>query len=341
MSDLPEYRLSYLLHHIQIVILTHSDLIYQRLNQQFQSHAATLESERVEYTFYIEELDSVVESIIPEPVSAIKTKIELCDAPVTYAEECFFSHQEGRYAHQMRFNLLNRCLYLNVGPRYLEMDCSLFYGFIRVFLNALIYPFHQLKGFHGAALHQGDKVVFLTGESGAGKTTTALELLRSGYSILSDDSPLLTIRQGRTAVLSSLDHIRIWPHTLTLFPECQDWVWPKTSANGKLVLNRFWMNPNSLCLGPVPLTHYITIDRGNHSFPSIHRLDKETLLHEQLQKTINVFTETAILNELQPCREYTEFMLEMTFQLVRDAAVYRIQFNDQHLERVPELIASI
>ena len=64
-------------------------------------------------------------------------------------------------------------------------------------IHTLYFWKHNLFCIHGAALMSGDNGVIVVGPSGSGKTTTALALLRGGFTLLSDEFTLVEdSRQG-------------------------------------------------------------------------------------------------------------------------------------------------
>ena len=71
---------------------------------------------------------------------------------------------------------------------------------------------------HMAGVALKGKGLLIAGESGAGKTTLALALLRAGFAFLADDTVFLSTSSGLRA-LAFPDEIDITPQTATFFPE--------------------------------------------------------------------------------------------------------------------------
>lgn len=72
---------------------------------------------------------------------------------------------------------------------------------------------------HAGCVSVEGKALLLAGESGAGKTTLALALLRAGHDFLADDTIFLAHRSHGLTVLSFPDEIDVTDGTIGLFPE--------------------------------------------------------------------------------------------------------------------------
>jgi len=71
---------------------------------------------------------------------------------------------------------------------------------------------------HMAGLALNGKGLLIAGESGAGKTTLALALVRAGFAFLADDTVFLSTSNGLRA-LAFPDEIDVTPQTAAFFPE--------------------------------------------------------------------------------------------------------------------------
>jgi hypothetical protein len=79
---------------------------------------------------------------------------------------------------------------------------------------------HGLFHLHAAGLVQdGGRGRLVIGESGAGKSTAAMALVRSGWRWLGDDAVLLAEREKRIVVLAVPREFHLGPRTLAAFPE--------------------------------------------------------------------------------------------------------------------------
>jgi hypothetical protein len=75
---------------------------------------------------------------------------------------------------------------------------------------------------HATALEYNGRAVLIPGNSGRGKTTSFISLLRSGYRYLSDDHPLLHDAGARVEVLPFPIKINVTDATVQFFPELRE-----------------------------------------------------------------------------------------------------------------------
>ncbi|HKU53580.1 MAG TPA: hypothetical protein VJQ25_14000 [Nitrospira sp.] len=75
---------------------------------------------------------------------------------------------------------------------------------------------------HAAALEKDGRGILISGNSGRGKTTSSLSLLRSGYRYLSDDQPLIQDAGAHVDVLPFPTKINVTQATIEFFPELAD-----------------------------------------------------------------------------------------------------------------------
>jgi hypothetical protein len=65
-------------------------------------------------------------------------------------------------------------------------------------------------------LDASGKVVLIAGASGAGKSTTATFLKSKGYSLFTDDTALLSVREGKCYARASYPMTRLWEQTVAV-----------------------------------------------------------------------------------------------------------------------------
>lgn len=91
---------------------------------------------------------------------------------------------------------------------------------------------HGLYMVHAAGLAVGGKGLLIAGQSGAGKTTLTLSLVRAEFDFLADDTVFLTAAHGGNGlrVLAFPDEIDVTAHTASFFPEIQKLIGKSASA---------------------------------------------------------------------------------------------------------------
>ena len=95
--------------------------------------------------------------------------------------------------------------------------------------NLIEYLFHTaliellrrrgLYSIHATALEQHGRGILIPGNSGRGKTTSFISLLRSGYRYLSDDHPLIRDAGTHVEVLPFPIKVNVTEATIAFFPE--------------------------------------------------------------------------------------------------------------------------
>lgn len=98
--------------------------------------------------------------------------------------------------------------------------------------NLIEYLFHltlvellrhqRLYTIHATALEWQGRGVLIPGNSGRGKTTSFISLLRAGYRYLSDDHPLIRDAGGHIELLSFPIKINVTDETIAFFPELRN-----------------------------------------------------------------------------------------------------------------------
>jgi hypothetical protein len=304
------------------------------LSATFPRHLSTIE-------LHVERKDSRHAHRI-EPISTAEgvfSETHLCGAPCFYRAGRFHSAGSGDYWHEMEYDVDSSAITANVAGRYLQTRYDVVTHVMRPILQSFLLPFHNLKSLHGALVSSGDRTLMLTGSGGAGKTTTAIRLALSGWDLLSDDAPLFLFDDGRALALCSLDYAHLTLDTLHLFPELCANIVGEPDLRGKVPVSSRALRSGHEWRKARPVTHVIELKRTNVSSPRLISVDRATATAAMLGEMMVVFRPEVIRADRARFATYSALIFDIISALMRDAAIMRLEFADQHLEDLPALLA--
>jgi len=119
----------------------------------------------------------------------------------------------------------------------------------------LVLEFLRLRGLypiHAAALERDGQALLLPALPGGGKTTLAISLVRAGLRLLSDDSPLLCYREGKSAVLGFPEDINVCRDGIGFFNELSCLADRASDERGKVAFSIEQVFPGSLTASASP-----------------------------------------------------------------------------------------
>lgn len=332
-----------LLHFLSLNLRTHSNRIQKWLNSYYSSHdqRESFEQYACSYTLEIEEMGSAHELQMVNDRRGVFTKFCLANAHCFYSDGVFYSSAQGQFAHRIEIDIVKRSLRANIGGEFIESEESFIYNVMRDVLAKLLLPVNKLMSMHGAVVTNGPRTIFLAGDKGMGKSTIALKMLESGYRILSDDSPLFTVVDGKTVVLSSLDELSVTTNTLRLFPHLTEFVSRKREISGKFFVSRKALGESSLDYGPLPITDFIQLKRGICERPALTEVNKNRVTGELIKEFMSIFSPQITL-ECDPMyfKRATRFIFDTTSSMLIDARAYELCYDDRDLDTIPQLINS-
>lgn len=182
---------------------------------------------------------------------------------------------------------------------------------------------------HATALEKNGKGVLIPGNSGRGKTTTFISLLRSGYRYLSDDHPLLRDAGTHVDLLPFPIKINVTEQTVEFFPELR-------TAPAQVLQPRFPKRafhaedvyPTSIgeCCRPALVLFPHVID-APHSH--LELLPKSRALEMLLPQALLVYDSEVAKREFQ-----------VLAKLIQQVDSYRLHFGRDILE-LPQLITPL
>jgi hypothetical protein len=107
-------------------------------------------------------------------------------------------------------------------------DCLEVYGVFEDVMMISLAPLYRRRGWYPvhafAALAPNGRAALITGDMGAGKTTTGLALLSAGWKLLSNDSPLLVVQAGTVQVLAYPGRLSAFDDSLARFEHLKKFI---------------------------------------------------------------------------------------------------------------------
>lgn len=115
-----------------------------------------------------------------------------------------------------------------VSPRMLRWPYYARYELLEFAVYTLAARVQNLAPLHAAAIAQRGRAVLLMGDSGAGKTTTAMQCLSAGLDFISEDSTFVSADSGLTTGVANYVHLR--RDMLSFLPARQARQWTRRST---------------------------------------------------------------------------------------------------------------
>ncbi len=260
--------------------------------------------------------------------------------PCYYEAGRFYSENHAHLWHEMEYGLDDDVVRANLAGRYTESPQWVLAYVVRPILKGFLMPFYRLATIHAAGLRRGERTLLLAGAPGAGKSTTAVQLLFAGYDLLSDDRTLITLDGDCAYALASLDALHVTEATLRMFPALQPQVVGERDEGGKWAVRLGQLPRGTSWREPSRVTDFIQLRRGPVARPTLSKLDRGRALEDLLRETMTVFRARPFRSAPYPFAQYSEFILAAVAALVRDARLYVLEFADHDLPRLPALLDS-
>lgn len=114
---------------------------------------------------------------------------------------------------------------------------------------------------HGSCVTDGKNTILITGDSGAGKSTTAAEFLKRGWKLLTDDVTCVFEQNGVPMVRSSYPSQKLWQDAMDCYDVAQDDVHSLYFTQDR---EKFGVNVSQQFYeGVTPLTMVVRLAVGN------------------------------------------------------------------------------
>jgi hypothetical protein len=279
-----------------------------------------------------------------EPIDATNgtfAEIPLSGGMCYYRDGRFYSECEGEFSNRVEFIPEANAIRMNIGGRFLDVPPSGLLGLVvKPIMQSFVLPFYHLKSLHAAVVARGDNTIMITGRGGAGKSTTALQLLLGGYALLADDTALFTTCDDHAVALSSLDSAHAAETTINLLPRLRDAIIGDIDHRGKYSISLQDLQPNDLWKEPRRVTHFIHLSRKPVSRP---RFIADSAPHSTaalLGEAMTVFRSRAFAGQ-EMFERHSRLSFDVITSLVRDARVLTLEFDNHHLGELPKLFDTL
>lgn len=211
-------------------------------------------------------------------------------------------------------------------------NCLDVYGAFEDVLMIALAPLYRRKGWfplHAfAGLSPEGQAVLISGQMGSGKTTTGLALLNAGWKLLSNDSPLLALRNNRVDVLAYPGRLSAFDDTLAWFDRLKRFI-PREAAPGQKRVFRAeeaFDAPWALT-GPALAVFFPQVTPGLSRSELVEVAPKDALL-ALMPQGVEGWD-----------REMVGPTMQVLNRLVEQARCYRLRLSP-HVHRLPGLIAA-
>jgi len=337
-------NLELLLHFLKFDIQTETLQIKPWIDRLYVSNdlTRTFPDKCASLKLIVENKNSAEAALINPPVKGVFAETNLCTGRCYFEEGRFFSANRGDYWHEMEYDLSTDTIRANVAGKYLDNHQALISHLIRPILQSFILPFYGIKTLHGAVLTKEGRTVFLSGQGGSGKTTTAVQLMQAGYDLLSEDGPLFITNNGSAYALSSLDFLHVTENTLTLFPELKRFVVGQKDHREKFAVSMTELQNGRSWSQPQQITHYIQLRRSSDvNTPQLKQVNRGIVHRELINESMVVFRWASSGERAVAMHGYSEFVFDLLTKVIHGAETYELKYADQHLEQLPDLISRI
>lgn len=182
---------------------------------------------------------------------------------------------------------------------------------------------------HAGCVARGPEGILIAGPSRAGKSTLALCAVRAGFKFLSDEQPLLSLRDGQVLAHSFPRRIRLDSDVARLFPEIKRLGTSLGSGRIAFPIARFWPGCIASSCRPRILLFPEFRTRGRLK---LSRMAASDSLSRLLQDDHFIWYKGRGWNRL------SQRHLALLRRLVVQAAAFRLAYHTRDLPRIPPLL---
>ena len=139
---------------------------------------------------------------------------------------------------------------------------------------------------HGSCVTDGKHAILLTGDSGAGKSTTAAEFLKRGWKLVTDDVTCVFEQDGVPMVQSSYPSQKLWQDALDHYERSESDIHSLYFSEER---EKFGVNVSgSFFDGICPLSMAVRLSVADHS-PSLFPLEGMAKVDQLMRNTYRLF----------------------------------------------------
>jgi hypothetical protein len=275
----------------------------------------------------------------PRPPAGVFAETNLCGGPCWWEGRRFVATISGDYPLQIWYDPALGLVHASLGGAYLDNPQAIVARVIRATLQSFVMPFHGLTPLHGALVARGGRGTLLTGAAGSGKTTTAIALSLCGFTMMSDDGPLLARRRSQVVGLSSLDYVHVSAGTLALFDALVPHVVGGLDHREKYAVACSAFRDGPERGQPVPIERYIELCRRPTATLRLLPLDRSAVFRDLVRERMVVFRKAPL--RTPRFTGYSADLLSLLGALVVRVRPYRLEFADHHLAEIPDVLESV
>lgn len=190
----------------------------------------------------------------------------------------------------------------------------------------------NLFPFHAGCIAEKGRGILLSGVKQAGKSTLSLSAVCSGFGFLSDETPILTIKNGQLEALAFPRRIRLNRSVAVIFPELQELL--RTSYERRLAfpITRFW--PKCLVASCVPRVLLFP------QFRTSGRL-KLTPLHSTATLKRLLQDDHFVWYRNKPWDRLSRRHLDLFEQLLGQTKAYTLEYGYSDILRIPAIFRKL
>ena len=155
-----------------------------------------------------------------------------------------------------------------------------------------------------------------------------------------DDTALFTSCDDHALALSSLDSAHAAETSIDLLPRLREGIIGDIDHRGKYSISLQTLQPNELWREPRRVTHFVHLSRKVVDRPRFVDDNAPQATAALLGEAMTVFRSSAFAGS-DMFDKHARLSFDVITSLVRDSRVLTLEFNDHHLEMLPQLFDSL